>query len=132
MDWWIFKYITKPSAGTCLTEGIKLSTVYGNSGLAMMLLNCAENFFSLQAAIRNLNTLRYTWIIHGWYPNQWWTQAVANEAIACSDAKLEAFLAKSRTLAVSHFPVPTDLSAKTAAGIVSYDATMFTVHSVIL
>ena len=56
---------------------------------------------------------------------------MANEAIACSDAKLEAFLAKSRTLTVSYFPAPADLSAKTAAGIVSYAATMFTVHCVI-
>ena len=56
---------------------------------------------------------------------------MANEAIACSDAQLEAFLAKSRTLAVNHLPAPIDLSMKTAAGIVSHDATIFTVHGAI-
>ena len=86
--------------------------------------------FSLQV-ISNLNLLGYTWIIHGWYPNEWWTRAVANDAINCSDAQLEGFLEESRTLTVSHLPVPTDLSTKTAAGIVSHDATIFTGHGAI-
>ena len=74
---------------------------------------------TLQAAHRNLTSLRYVWISHGWYSNQWWTQAVANEAVNCSDAKLEVFLANSRTLAVNHLPAPTNPNAETAAGIVS-------------
>ena len=78
----------------------------------------------MQAAHRNLTSPRYVWISHGWYSNQWWTQAVANDAINCSDTQLEAFLAKSRTLAVNHLPAPTDSNAETVAGIVSCDTTL--------
>ena len=79
---------------------------------------------TMQAAHRNLTSPRYVWISHGWYSNQWWTQAVANDAINCSDTQLEAFLAKSRTLAVNHLPAPTDSNAETVAGIVSCDTTL--------
>lgn len=74
----------------------------------------------LQAAIKNYTSPRYVWILHGWYPNQWWTEAVANETIACSDTQLEMFLAKS--LIVDNLPAPTDPNTETESGIVSYDS----------
>lgn len=46
---------------------------------------------------------------------------MASETIACSDATLEEFLERSRTLTVNHLPAPQDPDAETAAGIVSYD-----------
>ena len=88
------------------------------------ILTVSISICALQAAHMNLTSPRYVWISHGWYPNQWWTQAVANEAINCSDAQLEAFLAKSRTLAVNHLPAPTDSNAESVAGIVSCGTTL--------
>ena len=76
----------------------------------------------LQAAVRNFTSPRYTWILHGWYPNRWWTKEVANETIACSDEQLQVFLAKSRTLIVNNLPAPTDSDIETTAGIVSYES----------
>ena len=46
---------------------------------------------------------------------------MASEAIACSDAKLEDFLERSRTLTVNHLPAPQDPDVETAARIVSCD-----------
>ena len=76
----------------------------------------------LQAAVRNFTSPRYTWILHGWYPNRWWTKEVANETIACMDEQLEMFLTKSRTLIVNNLPAPTDSDIETTAGIVSYES----------
>ena len=76
----------------------------------------------LQAANKSFTSPRYTWILHGWYPNRWWTKEVANETIACSDEQLEMFLAKSRTLIVNNLPAPTDSDIETTAGIVSYES----------
>ena len=76
----------------------------------------------LQAAIKNFTSPRYVWILHGWYPNRWWTEAVANETIACSDTQLEMFLAKSRTLIVDNLQAPTGFHTETESGIVSYDS----------
>ena len=58
--------------------------------------------------------------MYGWYPDKWWTEAVAREPLdGCSDAVLEDFLRRSRALIIQMIPEPDDFDFPTAAGFVS-------------
>ena len=75
-------------------------------------------FDMLQAAKRNLTYPRYAWIMFGWYPDKWWTGAMARNNLSCSDEQLEVFIENARTVLIQHNPITEDVNGTTIAGIV--------------
>lgn len=59
---------------------------------------------------------QYVWITYAWYQDQWWTSAVNNDPIRCSEDELVQLLRLS--LAIEIVPVPDDLDAQTDVGLV--------------
>ena len=77
------------------------------------------DFFDvLQAAKRNLTYPRYAWIMFGWYPDRWWTGAVARNNVSCSDEQLEEFIENARMVLIRTSPIANDVNGTTIAGIV--------------
>ena len=61
---------------------------------------------------------RYVWITYAWYQDEWWTSAVNNEPIECSDDELAQLLRQS--LAIEVIPVPENPAAETNVGVVRF------------
>ena len=54
---------------------------------------------------------RYVWITYGWYHDNWWTSAVNNHPIRCSEDELVMLLRLS--ISIETDPVPDDFDAST-------------------
>ena len=59
---------------------------------------------------------RYVWITYAWYRDEWWTSAVNDEPIRCSEDELVQLLRLS--LAIEIVPVPDDPNAVTDVNLV--------------
>ena len=71
----------------------------------------------IQAHKKGFTYPRYAWIAFDWYPQRWWTRAVFQDDIDCTDDELAAFLDKTITL--RRHPTQEDVNATTTTGIVS-------------
>lgn len=60
---------------------------------------------------------RYVWITYAWYREEWWTSAINDEPIRCSEDELVQLLRLS--IAIEIVPVSGDPNAKTDVGLVS-------------
>jgi hypothetical protein len=60
---------------------------------------------------------RYVWITYAWYQDLWWTSAVNNEPIQCSEDDLVEQLRLS--IAIEIIPIPDDPNTQTSVGLVS-------------
>ena len=72
---------------------------------------------SSQAYMKGFTYPRYAWITYGWYQDEWWTAAVTDNDVNCTDAELASFL--DRVLAVQNIPAAENLTAPTDTGLVS-------------
>ena len=59
---------------------------------------------------------QYVWITYAWYQEEWWTSAVNNDPIRCSEDELVQLLRLS--IGIEIIPVPDDPSAQTDVGLV--------------
>lgn len=59
---------------------------------------------------------RYVWITYAWYQEGWWTSAVNDDPIGCSEDELVQLLRLS--LSVQIVPVSDNLNAQTDVGLV--------------
>ena len=81
----------------------------------------------MQAYKRNLTYPGYTWIVFDWYPQEWWTEEVANNKVNCTDDQLEGFL--ERVLSLREDPALDLEAGPTDTGIVSFGACTITSSS---
>jgi len=71
---------------------VKEIFLFGEFKQMLSIAKVTIDFFDmLQAAKRNLTYPRYAWIMFGWYPDKWWTGAMARNNLSCSDEQLEVF-----------------------------------------
>ena len=71
----------------------------------------------IQAHKKGFTYPYYAWIAFDWYPQKWWTRAVFQDDVDCTDEELAAFLDKAITL--RRHPTQEDVNATTTTGIVS-------------
>ena len=79
-------------------------------------LHNATTVLFMQAASKNLTYPRYTWIIYGWYSEQWWMDDAFNGSSSCSlDEKLRLL---DRSIIIQHYPIVKKLGQTTISGYV--------------
>lgn len=69
---------------------------------------------SKQASKRNMGHMEYAWILHGWYPENWWIFSGQDD---CSNDQMMKVL--NYSLIIVQQPAPANMTQGTVSGYVS-------------
>ena len=96
------------------------SHVHSNSSIYVVGLHILLSFIKpphpphIQAHSRGYVYPYYTWILYGWYSNNWWEMSESRD---CSNIMISEVL--ERAVSIQVYPMPTDYDSTTDTGFVS-------------
>ena len=77
-------------------------TTLSATGCYYLLWNLCCSLLPLQAYTRNMYHPRYTWIVYGWYSNDWWNRA----RVSCNATEMS--IVTDRAIILQQYPILLD------------------------